>query len=127
MPISVKYTKHDSEKNLKHLEDLKEKSLLLDLNRFGEMGVEYLRAASPVRTGLMSNSWYYEVVKNNNKTALIWYNSDIEDGYNVAIIVDQGHATKGGGWIQGKNFISKAMEPVFEALDNYLKKEVLGS
>ena len=126
MPIRIKYKSKGSEENLLHLEEMKEKSMLLDLNRFGEMGVERLREASPVRTGLMSNSWYYEVVKNNDKTAIIWYNRDIENGYNVAIIVDQGHATKGGGWIQGRNFIEPAMEPVFEAIDEYLKKEVLG-
>lgn len=127
MPIRVKYKERDSKKNLQYLEQLKEKSYLLDLEQFGEMGVENLKAASPVRTGLMSNSWYYEIVRNDKKTAIIWYNTDIENGYNVAIIVDQGHATKGGGWIQGRNFVSKAMEPVFEAIDDYLKKEVLGS
>ena len=126
MPIRVKYKNKGSKKNLLHLEELRENIIKLDLNRFGEMGVEYLRDASPVRTGLMSNSWYYEIVKNGDKTAIIWYNRDIENGYNVAIIVDQGHATKGGGWISGQNFIIKAMEPVYEAIDEYLKKEVLG-
>lgn len=127
MPIRAKYTNRGSEKNLKFLEQLQEKSMLLELEKFGEMGVESLRDASPVRTGLMSNSWYYEIVRNDKNTAIIWSNRDIENGYNVAIIVDQGHATKGGGWIQGRNFVSKAMEPVFEAIDEYLKKEVLGS
>lgn len=127
MAIRIKYKKSkNSEKNMQHLEELRDKSMLLDLDRFGEMGVERLKAASPVYTGLMSNSWYYEIVRNNKKTAIIWYNRDIENGYNVAIIVDQGHATKGGGWRKGRNFIKPAMEPVFEAIDNYLKKEVLG-
>lgn len=127
MPIRAKYTNRGSEKNLKFLEQLQEKSMLLELEKFGEMGVERLRDASPVRTGLMANSWYYEIVRNKKNTAIIWSNRDIENGYNVAIIVDQGHATKGGGWIQGRDFVSKAMEPVYEAIDEYLEKEVLGS
>lgn len=128
MAIRIKYKKsRSSEKSLEELKQMKINAIMLDLDRFGQMGVERLQAASPVRTGLMANSWYYEIIKNDNKTAIIWYNTDIENRLNVAIIVDQGHATKGGGWIQGKNFIEPAMQPVYEAIDEYLKKEVFGS
>lgn len=125
MAIRVKYKKKNSEKNMEALKQMKMNSVMLDLNRFGEMGVKALKDASPVLTGLMANSWHYEIVKNDKKTAIIWYNTDIENRLNVAIIVDQGHATKGGGWIKGKNFIAPAMEPVYEELDKYLK-EVFG-
>lgn len=122
MAIKVKYKKKNSEKNLEDLKRLQKTVSMLNLDRFGEMGVKALRDASPVRTGLMSNSWHYEIVQNDNKTAIIWYNTDIENGYNVAIVVDQGHATKGGGWIQAKNYIGPAMEPVFNEIDKYLKE-----
>lgn len=125
MAIRVKYKKKNSEKNLEALKQMKINGVMLDLDRFGEMGVTALRDASPVLTGLMANSWHYEIVKNDKKTAIIWYNTDIENRMNVAIIVDQGHATKGGGWIKGRNFIAPAMEPVYEELDKYLK-EVMG-
>ena len=125
MAIRIKYKKKNSEKNMEALKQMKMNSVMLDLNRFGEMGVKALKDASPVLTGLMANSWNYEIVKNDKKTAIIWYNTDIENRLNVAIIVDQGHATKGGGWIKGKNFIAPAMEPVYEELDKYLK-EVFG-
>lgn len=125
MAIRIKYKKKNSEKNMEALKQMKMNSVMLDLNRFGEMGVKALKDASPVLTGLMANSWHYEIVKNDKKTAIIWYNTDIENRLNVAIIVDQGHATKGGGWIKGKNFIAPAMEPVYEELDKYLK-EVFG-
>lgn len=125
MAIRVKYKKKNSEKNLEALKQMKINGVMLDLDRFGEMGVAALKDASPVLTGLMSNSWHYEIVKNDKKTAIIWYNTDIENRMNVAIIVDQGHATKGGGWIKGRNFIAPAMEPVYEELDKYLK-EVMG-
>ena len=125
MAIRVKYKKKNSEKNLEALKQMKINGVMLDLDRFGEMGVVALRDASPVLTGLMANSWHYEIVKNDKKTAIIWYNTDIENRMNVAIIVDQGHATKGGGWIKGRNFIAPAMEPVYEELDKYLK-EVMG-
>ena len=125
MAIHVKYKKKNSEKNLEALKQMKINGVMLDLDRFGEMGVAALRDASPVLTGLMANSWHYEIIKNDKKTAIIWYNTDIENRMNVAIIVDQGHATKGGGWIKGRNFIAPAMEPVYEELDKYLK-EVMG-
>lgn len=125
MAIRVKYKKKNSEKNLEALKQMKINGVMLDLDRFGEMGVAALRDASPVLTGLMANSWHYEIVKNDKKTAIIWYNTDIENRMNVAIIVDQGHATKGGGWIKGRNFIAPAMEPVYEEIDKYLK-EVMG-
>lgn len=125
MAIRVKYKKKNSEKNLEALKQMKINGVMLDLDRFGEMGVAALRDASPVLTGLMANSWHYEIVKNDKKTAIIWYNTDIENRMNIAIIVDQGHATKGGGWIKGRNFIAPAMEPVYEELDKYLK-EVMG-
>ena len=128
MAIHFKYKKSKSSKlNEEQLKQMKINGIMLDLDRFGQMGVERLQAASPVYTGLMANSWYYEIIKNDNKTALIWSNSDIENRLNVAIIVDQGHATKGGGWIKGQNFIEPAMQPVYEALDKYLKEEVFGS
>lgn len=125
MAIKVKYKKKNSDKNLESLKQMRNASVMLDLNRFGEMGVKNLRDASPIDTGLMASSWYYEIIRNENKTALIWYNTDIENRVNVAIIVDQGHATKGGGWVKGKNFIAPAMQPVYEELDKYLK-EVFG-
>ena len=125
MSIRMKYKKKYSDKNLEELKLMKTNSIMLDLNRFGEMGVKALRDASPVYTGLMANSWHYEIVKNDKKTAIIWYNTDIENRVNVAIIVDQGHATKTGKWVKGRNFIKKAIEPVYEELDNYLK-EVFG-
>ena len=128
MAIRVKYKKSKSSiKNMEQLKQMKINGIMLDLDRFGQMGVERLKAASPVRTGLMSNSWYYEIIKNDKKIAIIWYNTDIENRVNVAIIVDQGHATKGGGWIKGQNFIEPAMQPVYEALDKYLKEEVFSS
>lgn len=128
MAIRVKYKQSkSSKKNMEQLKQMKINGVMLDLDRFGQMGVERLKTASPVLTGLMANSWYYEIIKNDKKTAIIWYNTDIENRVNVAIIVDQGHATKGGGWIKGKNFIEPAMQPVYEALDKYLKEEVFSS
>jgi hypothetical protein len=128
MAIRFKYKKsRNTEKAMEQLKEMKINGVMLELDRFGQMGVDRLKAASPVRTGLMSNSWYYEIIKNDKKTAIIWYNTDIENRLNVAIIVDQGHATKGGGWIKGQNFIEPAMQPVYEALDKYLKEEVFGS
>lgn len=128
MAIRVKYKQSkSSKKNMEQLKQMKINGVMLELDRFGQMGVERLQAASPVLTGLMANSWHYEIIKNDKKTAIIWYNTDIENRLNVAIIVDQGHATKGGGWIKGKNFIEPAMQPVYEALDKYLKEEVFSS
>jgi hypothetical protein len=94
------------------------------LDKYGRKGVEALSDNTPVDTGLASRSWRYEVVRNPGEVSIIWHNDDIENGYNVAVLVQYGHATKNGGWVEGVDYINPALKPVFEAIANDVFKEV---
>ena len=94
------------------------------LNKYGQRGVEALRAATPIETGRLAHSWYYDIEHTDTGVKIIWSNSDIEGGYNVAILVQYGHGTKSGRYVPGKDFINPAMAPIFEQLTRELLKEV---
>ena len=114
--------------------DLKATTMFLDkclapfnmgiFDKYGQRGVEALRAASPIETGRMAHSWYYTVERSAEGAKIIWSNSDIEGGYNVAILVQYGHGTRGGTYVQGKDFINPALAPIFEQIKNDIFKEV---
>lgn len=82
------------------------------LDKYGQLGVEALRNATPVDTGLAASSWGYHIEQKGKTTSLVWTNDDIEGGLNVAILVDRGHATKSGGWVPGLHFIDEAISPI---------------
>lgn len=94
------------------------------LNKTGELGVEALRSASPVVTGRLASSWSYKVVRRKNQVTIEWHNSDIEDGENIAILVQYGHRTNGGYYVQGKDYINPAIRPIFDELAETVWKEV---
>lgn len=94
------------------------------LRKYGEMGVNALRAATPVDTGLAADSWKYTIESNGASTKIVWENSDIEGGCSVVVLVDRGHATKSGGWVPGQHFIDPAIEPIIKRLNDELWEEV---
>lgn len=109
----------------KWLNKLKNQEYLNMLSKYGEMGVNALRAATPVDTGLAASSWSYSIEQTEKgTTSLIWSNSDIEGGCKVVILVDRGHATKSGGWVPGRHFIDAALDPVIEQIVEALSREV---
>lgn len=79
-------------------------------------GVQALSAATPFDSGLASNSWDYAITKTNNSVTIGWTNSDVENGYPVAIMIQYGHGTGTGGWIQGIDYINPAMRPIFDEI-----------
>lgn len=115
--------KGDFRKTEKFLERAKElfKSGLLD--KYGRMGVSALSSASPNDTGRMANSWYYTIERDNEGVSIVWSNSDIENGVNVAVLVQYGHGTKNGGYVEGIDFVNPAMRPVFEEILDDLLRE----
>lgn len=96
------------------------------LNKYGRRGVEALKMASPKESGLMADSWDYEIIRTDNKIKIVWTNSDIEGGYNVAILVQYGHRTRGGTYVEGIDYINPAMRPIFNELANEIAREVRG-
>lgn len=97
------------------------------LDKYGKQGVNALSANTPRDTGLLASSWYYKIERGNGYFAIVFCNSDIENGQNVAVIVRYGHATKRGGWVEGRDFITPAIQPVFDEMAYDLWKEVKGS
>ena len=96
----------------RYLQSLLRRDYMSILEKYGELGVEALRAATPVDTGLAASSWSYEIRREDNCVKLIWSNSDIEGNLNIAVIVDRGHCTKSGTWVPGRHFIDDAISPI---------------
>ena len=96
------------------------------LDKYGQKGVELLSRMTPVDTGKTASSWSYEIVKTNNRITLNFNNSNVVDGVPVAIVLQYGHLTKNGGWVEGVNYINPALAPLFEELTNTMWKELIG-
>lgn len=118
--------KGDFNKVQKWLNSLMNKDYLNVLSQYGMMGVNALRAATPVDSGLAASSWNYEISLERGVTTLTWTNDDIEGGCTVVILVDRGHATKSGSWVPGLHFIDQALDPIIEQLENAVWREVTG-
>lgn len=97
------------------------------IEKYAQMGVDALMEATPVVTGRLRSSWYYVIDdKPGVSVKITWCNSDIEGGKKVVFLVDEGHATKSGKWVEGRHFIKPALEPVFQEIINGIMKEVEG-
>lgn len=96
------------------------------LNEYGRQGVLALSSATPVDTGLTASSWYYKIERTKTKISLNFYNSNvINDWLVVAIVLQYGHATQNGGWVEGKDFINPAIQPIFDKLAEVAWREVV--
>lgn len=94
------------------------------LNRYGQAGVSALASATPVDTGLTASSWSYEITKSNGKYKITWTNSNIVNGVSIAIILQYGHGTRNGGYVQGRDYINPALQPTFDLLAEAAWREV---
>ena len=114
----------DFSKTLNFLENAKNAVKPGDLDRFGRAGVSALASATPVETGVTANSWYYEIKKEAGSTTISFCNSNIQNGVPIAIILQYGHGTRNGGWVQGRDYINPAIQPIFDQIANAAWKEV---
>ena len=96
------------------------------LEKYAQQGVSALSAATPKDTGLAASSWDYQIEVGKGESKITWINTDIEGGYNVVLLVQYGHGTKNGGYVQGRDFINPAMQPVFDNMIYEIWKEVEG-
>lgn len=97
------------------------------LNNCGKQGVEALTSATPKRTGKTAASWSYEISKTSTGWAVTWNNSNINKGVNIAIIIQYGHGTGTGAYVQGIDYINPAIRPVFENMASEVWREVRSS
>ena len=101
-------------------------SKTINLSKYGEKGVAALQAATPTRTGVTASSWYYKIEKSGSKITLSFLNSNVNRGVPIAIILQYGHGTNNGGWVQGRDYINPALRPVFDEMAEAIWKEVIG-
>lgn len=94
------------------------------LEKYGPIGVQALSEATPKDTGLASESWYYTIVEKSGYISIRWHNRDIEGNIPVVILLQYGHATRNGGWVEGRDFIMPAIKPIFEKIEAEVSKEV---
>ena len=106
------------------LEKSKNAARINDLDKFGRKGVAALAAATPVDTGKTANSWNYEITKKPGSVSISFNNSNIQNGVPIAIILQYGHGTRNGGWVEGRDYINPAIQPIFDEIANSAWKEV---
>ena len=116
--------KGDFSKLTSFLERAKEAVKLGDLDKYGRAGVDALAAATPIESGLTANSWSYNIEHKNGTASIIFTNSNIQNGVPIAIILQYGHGTGTGGWVQGRDYINPAIQPIFDKIANDAWKEV---
>lgn len=100
----------------KYLERVKQASKLKILEKYGQIGVDALAAATPVDSGVTASSWYYKVTTTPYFATITYCNSHVNKGVNIAIILQYGHGTGTGGWVEGRDYINPAIQPVFDLL-----------
>lgn len=100
----------------------------LEIQRYleacGEKGVQMLSDATPVDSGKTADSWSYEISRKNGSYSITWSNSNVNEGVNIAIILQYGHGTRTGGYVKGRDYINPALRPVFDDFANDIWKEV---
>ena len=106
------------------MERLLELIRLGQFDKYGRRGVEALRLATPVDTGETANSWDYRIEHSGDSVSIEWTNSNVIKGVNIAVILHYGHGTRNGGYVKGRNYINKAIQPVFDEILKDLSKEV---
>jgi hypothetical protein len=124
MSLTVRQ-KGDFAKLTRYLIKAKKAINLSDLDRYGKEGVAALSSATPVDTGLTARSWYYEIEKTETSVSISFYNSNVQRGIPIAIILQYGHGTRNGGWVQGRDYINPAIQPIFDNIAERAWKEVI--
>lgn len=116
--------KGDFSKVTGYLERVREVAKAGVLDKYGREGVAALAAATPVDTGKTASSWYYKVENKNGSATLSFFNSNIQNGVPIAIILQHGHGTGTGGWVPGRDYINPAIKPIFDKIANEVWREV---
>lgn len=118
-------SKGDFSKTEKFMKNARTKKLMSILKQYGEEGVAALMVATPLDTGRTASSWRYEIKVENNCVRLEFHNDNIQNGVPIAIILQYGHGTGTGGWVEGRDYINPAIQPVFDKIANSAWKEAI--
>ena len=116
--------KGDFSKLTRYLERVKNVVKIGALDKYGREGVAALSSATPIDSGLTANSWYYKIEHTNGSATISFHNSNIQNGVPIAVILQYGHGTRNGGWVQGRDYINPAIRPIFDKIADNAWKEV---
>ena len=116
--------KGDFSKLTRYLEKTKNVFRVGDLDKYGRAGVSALASATPVDSGLTASSWYYEIEHTKDSVMIRFGNSNIQNGVPIAIILQYGHGTRNGGWVEGRDYINPAIQPIFDQIADSAWREV---
>lgn len=111
-------------KATRYFERVKQSMKRVDFNKYGQTGVAALSSDTPVESGKTANSWYYEVIEKKGSVTISFNNRNIQNGVPIAIILQYGHGTRNGGWVEGRDYINPSIQPVFDKIANDAWKEV---
>lgn len=95
-----------------------------DLEKYGREGVAALASATPVDTGKTANSWFYKIETRKGSATISFFNSNIQNGVPIALLIQYGHGTRNGGYVQGRDYINPAIQPIFDKMAGELWREV---
>lgn len=116
--------KGDFSKLSRYIERAREAAKLGILDKYGREGVAALASATPVKTGKTASSWVYEIKRQNGSVSIVFKNTNIVNGVPIAIILQYGHGTGTGGWVEGRDYINPAIQPIFDEIANKAWREV---
>ncbi len=117
-------SKGSFEKTERFFKRMSNHEILKELRRHGEDGVKALADATPKDSGKTAESWSYKVEKGRGSYSIVWTNSNINDGVPIAIILQYGHGTRNGGYVEGRDYINPAIRPVFDKIAEDAWREV---
>lgn len=121
--ITVKH-KGSFRKAEKFLKEMDRKEYMTTLHRYGQMGLDALENATPKDTGVTAGSWSYEIEHKQGRYTIYWQNSSTNEGENIALLLQYGHGTRQGTYVQGIDYINPALKQVFDSMANALWREV---
>lgn len=116
--------KGDFSKLTRYFERVREAVKIGSLDKYGREGVAALSSTTPIDSGKTASSWYYEIARSQGYVSINFYNSNINKGVPIAIILQYGHGTRNGGWVQGRDYINPAIQPIFDKIAESAWKEV---
>lgn len=126
MPMSI--INLSSSGSFEHVIKFLEKIRVLDiskiLNKYGKLGVSQLEKYTPKRTGLTASSWTYDITYSATHASVSWHNTNINDGVQIAMLIQYGHGTRNGGYVQGIDYINPALEPIFSKMADDAWEEI---
>lgn len=114
----------DYHETINFLKKLRKNHVFKQLDRYGQKGVQLLSEATPVRTGLTASSWDYRIEESPGNISLLWFNTNINKGVSIAFILQYGHGTGTGGYVQGIDYINPVMQPLFDEIEENVWGEV---